>query len=290
MRAPSVDPPGRDWSSVSPNEFLCPASKFAPAWDPLTMGTGVCQKPASAQASQKVTDSFGYPPGSLLPRISVGCRSTAATPLSSQELQANPCSGGGAFLPPPSAQTWVSGVFLLYVAPLVAIAVVQIFLLLCNSVSPNSLPSSQMGLDRASGVSVFDPPGTGEASDSFSQKNYSCSPPLQKPCHTNPVQQQRNDIFNTGITGYCHDSCVDPDSMPPMMRLLNWTPKEKWKECCPIQLPMSKINNVFKIQNCKPRNPDFRGICHVWLFAVRTNKGRMLTVRAGNQASAVPLM
>lgn len=155
------------------------------------------------------------------PRISMGCRSTAATALSSQELQANLCSSAGAFHPPPSALTWASGLFLSYVAPLVAIAVVQIFLLLCNSVSPNSLPSSLMGLDGASGVSVLDPPGTGEASDSFSQQNYSCSPPLQKPCHTNTVQQQRNDIFNTGITGHCHDSCVDPDSMPPMMRLLN---------------------------------------------------------------------
>lgn len=76
-------------------------------------------------------------------------------------------------------------------------------------------------------------------------RSHPCSSPLQKPCHTNPKKQQRNGIFNARITGDCDDSCIDPGSIPPMLRLLNWISKEKWKKWYPIQLPISKNKQCF---------------------------------------------
>lgn len=221
-------PSGRDWSP----------------WVPVS-----CQQTCSSLGSSCHGDmglseacfSTGFPQGHNLlwastcscldpctPRADIGCSSTAASPLSS------PGAAGEALLWhwSISSLSFCTDLGVWGVVPFIyccssAIAAVQIFLLLCNSDAPKALPPSLMGLDWASGVS-----STGGASDSFSQKA-PLYPLLQKLCHTNPTQQQRNGISNRGITGDCDDSCIDPDSMPPMLRLLNWTPKRKMKGTVP---------------------------------------------------------
>lgn len=166
------NPPGRNWSSVVPHEFLCPPANL-PLTGILFHGDMGLSWTVSAQASHKVTASFGLPPALVWIPAPQGPPWAVVAQLLhhclTQKLQGNLCSWGRASLSLCSNLDVWRAVTLMCCCS--SVAVVQIYLLLCDSVAPETLPLSLMVLGWASGVSVRDPPGTGKASHSFSQKS-----------------------------------------------------------------------------------------------------------------------